>query len=70
MTNGEELRKAIKNAGVTITFIAQKMECSRNRVYAIIKGSDCTASEIAKLTALLHLSKDERDYIFLSENVN
>lgn len=70
MTNGEELRKAIKNAGVTITFIAQKMECSRNRVYAIIEGSDCTASEIAKLTALLHLSKDERDYIFLSENVN
>ena len=70
MTNGEELRKAIKAAGVTIVFIAQKMGCSRNRIYAIIGGDDCTASEIAQLTAMLHLSRDERDYIFLSENVN
>ena len=70
MTNGEELKKAIKDAGVSIVFLAEKMGCSRNRIYAIIKGADCTAKEIAQLSMLLHLTRDERDYIFLPESVN
>lgn len=67
MTNGEKLRDAIKEAGVTIVFLAEKLDCSRNRIYAIIAGSDCTAKEITCLSECLHLTKKERDNIFLGE---
>lgn len=70
MTNGEALREAIKRSGISITFLADKMGCSRNRIYSIINGADCTATEIAAFTSLLHLSREIRDYIFLCENVN
>lgn len=70
MTNGEMLKDIIKESGVSITFLAEKMDCSRNRIYAIINGSDCTASEIAGLSKLLHMSRKQRDDIFLSLNVN
>ena len=70
MTNSEALKKSIKESGISIVFLAEKMECSRNRIYAILGGSDCSASEIAKLSKLLHMTNEERDYIFLNENVN
>lgn len=70
MTNGIELKKEILNAGVSIVFLAEKMGCSRNRIYSIIGGADCTAAEIVSLSELLHLTKDRRDYIFLAEYVN
>lgn len=66
MTNGKELRNDIEEAGVSIVFLAEKMGCSRNRIYAIIGGADCTASEIASLSKLLHMSKRRRDYIFFN----
>lgn len=70
MTNGEALKTAIVEAGVSITFIAKTLKCSRNRVYSIIKGAECTASEIVEISQILHLSKLQRDVIFLSESVN
>jgi len=70
VTRGDELQKEIKNAGVSIVFLADRMRCSRNRIYAIINGSECTATEIATLSELLHLTKAKRDYIFLSKSVN
>lgn len=70
MTNGNALKQAIKDSGMSIVFIANKLGCSRNRVYSIIKGADCTASEIFELTQLLHLTKQQRDFIFLSNCVN
>lgn len=70
MTKGDELRSEIKNSGVSIVFLADRMGCSRNRIYSIIGGADCTATEIAMLSELLHLTKDRRDYIFLASNVN
>lgn len=70
MTNGKLLKEAIDESGVSITFLAEKMKCSRNRIYAIINGSDCTASEIAGLSKLLHMTRKQRDEIFLSMNVN
>ena len=70
MTNGEALKTAIIEAGVSITFIAKTLKCSRNRVYSIIKGAECTASEIVEISQILHLSKLQRDVIFLSERVN
>ena len=70
MTNGPELKKDIEESGVSIVFLADKMGCSRNRIYSIIGGADCTASEIAGLSRLLHMSKQRRDFIFLNEKVN
>lgn len=69
MTKGKELRTFIKDCGVSISFLAEKMDCSRNRIYSILEGSDCTASEIEALSRLLHMTREQRDYIFLSENV-
>ena len=70
MTNGVDLKNAIKDAGVSIVFLAEKLGCSRNRIYAIIGGADCTATEIAGLSQCLHLTKEERDHIFLEKKVN
>lgn len=70
MTKGEALRLKIKSEGVSIVFLADNLGCSRNRIYAIIAGADCTASEIAGLSRLLHMSNIERDDIFLTECMN
>lgn len=70
MTNTEALKTAIEESGVSITFIANSLNCSRNRVYSIIEGADCTASEIVKISQILHLTKPQRDNIFLSKSVN
>ena len=66
MTNVELLQKAIDDSGVSITFIAEKMGKSRNRIYTIIGGADCTASEIVTLSEILHLTREQRDNIFFS----
>ena len=59
MTDGKLLKQTIEESGISITFIAEKMECSRNRIYAIIAGSDCTASEITKMSETLHLCRKQ-----------
>lgn len=69
MTNGKELERTVRESGITITHIADKMGCSRNRVYSILGGSECMASEIVALSEILHLTKEQRDGIFLPENV-
>lgn len=66
MTDGKKLDEAIKSSGISITFIAEKLGCSRNRIYAILANGECTASEISGLTAILHLTRDERDAIFFA----
>jgi plasmid maintenance system antidote protein VapI len=68
MTDGNLLKNAIVSAGVSIVFLAQKMGCSRNRLYSIIAGADCTASEITELAELLHLTTAQRDAIFFAQN--
>lgn len=68
MTNGKLLQKAIGDSGISITFIAEKMGKSRNRIYAIIDGADCTASEIVSLTEILHLTREQRDAIFFGHD--
>jgi len=70
MTDGKLLDQRIKNSGISITFIAEQMGCSRNRIYSILANGECNASEIVALTRILHLTKPERDKIFLIEKVN
>ena len=67
MTNKEALKKAIDDSGVTITFIANRLGCTRNRVYSILGGADCTSSEIVTLTEILHLSMKSREAIFFAQ---
>jgi plasmid maintenance system antidote protein VapI len=70
MTDGEKLKAMIDESGISIVKIAEKMGCSRNRIYAIIKGADCTASEIMWFCNILRLTKHQRDEIFLQKCVN
>lgn len=70
MTDAILLKGIIDDSGITISHIAEKMGCSRNRVYAIIGGSECTASEIVTLSDILHLTKAQRDSIFLHKKVS
>lgn len=70
MTDATKLKEWIDNSGVTITFLAKQLGCTRNRVYSILSGSDCTAREIVILADSLHMSTEDRDQIFLSQNVN
>ena len=69
MTNGKMLEQTIRDNGVSITFLANKMGKSRNRIYSIIHGAECTAEEIVNMASLLHMSDALRDDIFLSKNV-
>ena len=69
MTDGKRLEEEIRDSGISITHIATKMGCSRNRVYSIIHGGECTASEIVALSEILHFDEDTRNEIFLRENV-
>ena len=70
MTDTVQLKKAIDDSGIMITHIAKVMGCSRNRIYAILGGSECTASEIVQLSNILHLTKAQRDSIFLRRSVS
>ncbi len=70
MTDTNLLKRAIDERGVSITFLANALECTRNRIYSILEGKECTASEIVKITEAMRLTKEERDAIFLGENVN
>lgn len=69
MTNGKMLRDKIDSLGISITFLANKIGCSRGHVYDIIGGTECTASEIIKFSEALGLTKRERDNIFLQKRV-
>ena len=66
MTNTTLLSEAIDNSGMTKTFIADKMGCSRPRLYSILAGAECTVSEMIKLSDILKLTSRQKTEIFLS----
>ena len=71
LVNTEALRKKISDSGVSITFIADKCGITRETLYNRFKGKgEFTVSEVVALTDLLHLSKEERDDIFLRRELN
>ena len=68
MTNVELLREAIKRAGVKRTVLAAAWGMSMPTFYSRISGnSEFTASEIVAASASLHLTKKQRDAIFLGD---
>lgn len=71
MTNMEELKKAIKDSGMTMVAIANKAGIDRGTLYNRLSGiGEFTASEIVGLSNALHLTKQERDNIFLTPQLH
>ena len=67
MTNTDLLKEIIKDSGVTITWLADKMGCSRPRIYKILDGGDVTASEIQSISKALKLTDSTRNKIFFAK---
>lgn len=65
MANVELLKEKISDSGMTITSIADKSGILRETLYNRMKSGNFYASEITALTKVLHLSRKERDEIFL-----
>lgn len=64
-TNIEELNAAIEESGLPITKIARRLGVTREGFYKKKNGeTEFKASEIAKLTKILGLTKARRDKIF------
>lgn len=71
MADIELLREKINDSGMTIKAISEKSGILRETFYNRLKGNgEFTASEIISLTKVLHLTKKERDEIFLNEKLN
>lgn len=64
MTNTALLEQLISESGMTKTFIANKMGCSRPRLYKILGGADCTVSEMISLSNVLKLKNRQRKDVF------
>lgn len=61
------LRRKIKDSGITVTAVADKIGVTRETLYNRLNGeSEFKASEIACLTDMLRLKKAEQDAIFFS----
>lgn len=74
MTDVVLLKEKIKDSGMTMVAIAEKSGIERATLYKKIsdkeeKRPEFTAPEIVSLSTVLHLTKVERDKIFLSPNV-
>lgn len=65
MTDVKMLSEVVAESGMTKSFIARKMGCSRPRLYAILNGGECTVSEMISLSNVLRLSSRQRNEIFL-----
>lgn len=70
MTDIAMLKEVINESGMTMVAIAEKSGIERTTLYNRLNGiGDFTAREIVGLTNALHLTKPQRDRIFLSNNV-
>lgn len=67
MTNTELLKQVIEESGVTITWLANKVGCSRPRIYKILDGGETTASEIQSISNALKLTDSTRNKIFFAK---
>ena len=65
MANVELLKEKINNSGMTVTAIADKSGILRETLYNRMKSGNFYASEITAFTRVLHLTRKERDEIFL-----
>lgn len=70
MTNSEMLRRKIKESGLKISAICEKVGISSGPLKKKIDGDvEFRASEISALSAILGLTGDERTAIFFANEV-
>lgn len=69
MTDLNLLLQAITDSGMTKKTIAERAGFSRERLYTILEGSECRASEIEGLARALRLTNANRDKIFFAKEV-
>lgn len=66
MANIEALKAKIEESGLPMTTVAKRSNILRETLYNRMNGvGEFTAPEIVGLTSTLHLTKAERDTIFL-----
>ena len=65
MANVDLLKEKIKDSGMTVSAIADKSGILRETLYNRMSSGYFYASEIVALTGVLHLTRKERDDIFL-----
>lgn len=65
MTNAEELKKAIAEAGIKLNIICKKCDITYATLRRkIANKSEFKSSEIDAITQLCHLNAEQRDAIF------
>lgn len=69
MTDTKLLKEIIDDSGVTITWLARQIGCSRPRLYKILDGGDATASEIQSISKALRMTDSTRNKIFFAQKV-
>lgn len=71
MTNTALLKEKISNAGIKLSFIAEKLGMSRQGFDRKLKdGSDFKAYQMFIIVDILHLSDDEATAIFYAKDVD
>ncbi len=67
MTRTRELEAEIKRAGIKKKDLAKELNISEMGLYRkILNKTEFKASEIVKLSKILNLPNDRRDYIFFA----
>ncbi len=70
MTDTVALKDAIKNSGMSVTYIANILGITRGALYKKLDNiTEFKASEIVLLKKILNLSDKERDDIFFNVKV-
>ena len=69
MTDTNLLMEFIVESGMTKKTLAERAGFSRERLYTILEGSECRASEIEGLARALKLTNANRDRIFFAKEV-
>lgn len=68
MTDTVALKNAIKESGISLTYIADTLGITRGALYKKLENStEFKASEIVTLKKVLKLSDKQRDDIFFNE---
>ena len=68
MTDKEKLMGKISESGIKLGFLCEQLGiCRFTFSRKLANLSEFTASEIVKLTELLHLTPEERDAIFFAK---
>lgn len=71
MTDCVQLKEKISNSGISITFIAEKCNVSREYFYRKLNGEvEFKQSEILIIQDVLHLTQAERNNIFFAKKVD